>query len=308
MPLTKLEQVVARGNYAGIPDAYDQAHAAVHKAASAMQAYHEALSDGGENCVKTLKAIQEASKLILDVTADLVTLGKPQLKAPMAAMLGSYEELLTQIEDAGTSKTFDVRRSAIVVLAAGARAGFLKELMGNGKIGKIFIEKAGSKLFKAITKHVGAAAATKVLEKMFKSAVEEGVKAALEDLIKQYSDGKKMTFKEAADHAIEEAVKKAGIGAVLGRFDKLLEDANDAVLRHIANGAIKGVKIDNPKVARELKLLVEDAVGKLATKFLEANAAAPSKLASMDEAVAKTVLEDTAFKAAASKLAGQKAK
>ena len=305
--VTQLDQVVARGTFAAIPGAYDQAHAAVHKAASAIQDYHEAISDGGEDCVAALKLIRDASKFILEITADFATLGKPQLKAPMAAALGSYDELLTQIEAAQTSKTFDIRGAAVIVLAAGARDGFLKQLMSDGQVGRIFTEKAGATVAKALAKHCGANAATKILDRMFKSALEEGVKTALSDIIKRYSGGKALTLKEAAHHAIEDAAKKAGIAAFLGRFDKQLEDINDAVLRKVGSGAIKGLKVASPKAARELKILVEDTVGKLAVKFLDQNAANPAKLSAMDDAVAKSVLDDPAFKAALAKLAAQKA-
>lgn len=306
--VTRLQQVVDRGDFAAIQDAYDQAGTLVRRAVAAVQHYHEAISEGGEDCVKTLRAIQEASKLMLDLMAGFATFGKPQLKAPMAAALGSYEELLTQIEAAQTSRNFDVRRSATIVLAAGARKALLEQLMGDGRVGKILVEKTGAGFARSLGRYCGNAGAVRILQKMFKSALEDGVKTALGDLMEQCTDGKRMTFEKAVHHAFEEAAKKAGLAAILGGFDKQLEAINDTVLRKIGNGTIKGLKVDNPKAVRELKALVEETAGKLAGKFLEQDAGHPAKFAAMNEAVAKQVLDDAAFKAAAAKLAGQKAR
>lgn len=306
--VTQLEQVVARGNFAAIPGAYDQAHTVVLTAASAVQTYHEALCDGGENCVKGLKGIKEASKLILNVTAEFVTFGKPQFKAPMAAALGSYEELLDQIEAAQTSKSFDVRRAAVIVLAAGAREGFLAQLMNDGQVKRLFANKYSAKFAKTLGMHCGTSGAAKIIDKMFRSAIEEGVKAALGDVIKQSTGGKKLTFEQAAHQALEKAIEAAGISAILGKYDKLLDGINDNVLRGIASGAIKGLKVASPKAARELKVLVEETAGAVAGKFLDQFADDPAKLRTMDDAVVKKVLSDPAFKAAALKLIGQKTK
>lgn len=214
--------------------------------------------------------------------------------------------MLNQIEAAQSSDNFDPKLAGIIIFSAGAREGLLKEIMKDGAFGKKCVEYMTKKVGHALVKRYGQTMTTKLVEKMCDKGSEEAIVTALRDLIKGYTGGKKMTLEEAAQHVVEETIKKMRVTSVIGALEKQLDKLSGTALQRIAAGAIKGVKVEGAAAEKKLRELVDSAAGKIIEKFLMDNAGEPDKLENLSDEVTKRLLSDASFKASVQKIAAQK--
>lgn len=304
--LAKLEQVVGAGNLAAIPNLHHDVFKLIAEIGTLMDRYTKSMSSTATAFVTSLEFTRDAAADIVEVTLQLAMVGKPGGAAAAAGMAGSYKELLNQIEQAQGSDKFSAVTATAIVITAGAREAMLKHFMSDGKFAKDVVDLMGHKVAQKLIKRFGATKAADLIEDMCGKGFEEAVVSSLRELIKNYTTGQKVTVEQAAATVATDVLKKIGLSHALSEIDEELGKVADVVLKKIASGAIKGVKIEGTAAENEVKKVVEAAAEKVAGKIIESIGSNLGKLATLAEEVAKQLLSDSGFKASITKLAAKK--
>jgi hypothetical protein len=304
--LAKLEQAVSAGNLAAIPNLHHDASKLIGEVGTLMDRYTKSMSSTATTFVSALEFTRDAAADIVEVTLQLAMVGKLGGAAAAAGMAGSYKELLNQIEQAQGSDKFSAVTATAIVITAGAREAMLKHFMGDGKFAKNVVDLMAHKVAQKMIKRFGATKAVDLIEDMCGKGFEEAVVSSLRELIKNYTTGQKVTIEQAATTVATDVLKKIGLSHALIEIDEELDKVAGVVLKKIASGAIKGVKIEGTAAENEVRKVVEAAAEKVAGKVIESCGSNLGKLATLSEEVAKQLLNDGGFKASVTKLAAKK--
>jgi len=306
--LTKLEQAVSGGNLAATPNLHHDAFKLLSEVGTLMDRYTKSMCTTATGFVAALEFTRDAAADIVEVTLQLAMIGKPGGSAAAAGMAGSYKELLNQIEQAQGSDKFSATTSVVIVITAGAREAMLKHFMNDGKFGKEVVGLMAHQVGQKLIKRFGQKEAFDLIEEMCSKGLEEAVVSSLRELVKNYTTGQKVTLEQAAQTVATDVIKKVGISRTLVQIEEELDKVAGVVLKKIASGAIKGVKIEGDAAEQELKKVVELAAEKVTERVIKSCASNLGKLATLSEEVAKQLLNDNNFKASVTKLAAKSKK
>jgi hypothetical protein len=297
--LARMAGAIGAHKLAEVVAAFNKALVTVKIAAEGVQQYHEAICGGAQSCVTGLTAVQNGSVLIVEVGTAIATMGASvEVQAGVAAGVGSYKEILAQIDKSSNAAGAVPVLKVIAVLSAGARDGLIAHFMGPAQIGKQVTEYVGKKAGAFALKKLKSEVSEKLVEKIMAEGADEAIKTALADLINAtgYTGMQKLSFEQAVQHVATQCLLKMHFANIFGSLNKQIDKMTDTVFEKLAKGAIKGIEpIKDEKSRKAAMGIVESTLAKLVPQLILQYAADPRKLEDLDGLVLAALGRDQAF-------------
>lgn len=238
----------------------DGAVRTIRAAFDAMSTYRDKLHGGGDNLVSNLETVRDGCVVIVQVGVAIGSGGSSVgVQAALGAGVAGYGQLLKEIDSAGRSANYSLKRGAWnmgVAMTVDAAASLILKGSSGKKVLDAIEKQAMARVPKLLQAYVGNA-----MKKGAEKLVEDGIKG-----IPKLLEGK-MSFEEVVKAGLDSFLSGLQIGVLGPVVEKYSRTASKNFTFKDFEAASRGVKFD--KAATEAVNKVIDAVaGSVTQKVL----------------------------------------
>lgn len=238
-----MKAAMAKGDPVALRASIDKGSGDVETAIIQVKNYRDNMYAGGEALIKDLNTLKDGCVLTLEVSAAVATGGSSVwVTGAVMAGLGSYKEVLVQIDKAGTKPgSFSTVDAVGNVLVAGAVEGVVNALLHDASFGGKLTQGIASKMSGTAAKKLGKDVVGKIVEKTVKNGLDKGIETTIKKFVEAFKPGSKVTMDDAVKEIAAEAAKGAAFGVAFGKCDDQIEGIGKNYSKYFSSKDFKGL-------------------------------------------------------------------